>query len=129
MDQFWNDFVSQVDVWALVTLAILILANLVLGLVSALMFGKLELTKLADFLKVRVLPYMGGYLVTVVVAAVPVSVDAEYAGWFKALPLTVFAFVVASLVGKLKEQLQALGLPLPNLPFEAKATSTTTTPK
>lgn len=129
MEGFWNDFVAQVDVWALVTLAVLILANLVLGLVSALRFGKLELVKLADFIKERIIPYVGGYLVVVVVAAVPMATDTEYAGWFKALPLTAFAFIVASMIGKLKEQLQALGLPLPNLPFEAKATSTTTTPK
>lgn len=129
MEGFWNDFVAQVDVWALVTLAILILANLALGLVLALLKGKLELVKLADFLKERVIPYVGGYLVVVVVAAVPMATDTEYAGWFKALPLAAFGFIVVAMVGKLKEQLQALGLPLPNLPFEAKATSTTTTPK
>lgn len=117
----WNAFIANVDVWALYFILACILGNLFLGLILALKGGKLELVKLADFLKERVIPYCGGYLVVVVLAAIPGLAGADYAEWFRAMPLTAFAFIAASLTGKLKEQLQQLGLPIPNIPLlEAK---------
>jgi hypothetical protein len=117
---FWNEFVAGVNIGALVTIVVLILANLFFGLVLAIKGGKLELVKLGDWITKRIIPYGLGYLGTVAIAALPTLASAEYAEWFKALPITVFVFIVATFVGKLKEQLQALGLPIPNLPFEAK---------
>jgi len=117
---FWNEFVSGVNMGALYTIVVLILANLFFGLVLAIKGGKLELVKLADWITKRIVPYGLGYLGTVGIAALPALASADYAEWFKALPITVFVFIVATLVGKLKEQLQELGLLIPNLPFEAK---------
>lgn len=117
MDQFWSEFVTRVDVWALVTILVMVLANLALGLILAVKGGKMELIKLADWLKERVLPYVGGYLVLALAAAVPMSKDVGYGEWLKALPVAAFVFVVASLAGKIKEQLQALGLPIPDIPI------------
>ena len=127
MDQFWSEFVAKVDVWALVTILVMVLANLALGLILAVKGGKMELLKLADWLKERVIPYVGGYLVLVVAAAVPMSKDAgnTWTDFLGALPVTAFVFIVATLAGKLKEQLQAIGLPLPNIPIlEAGKTKT-----
>ena len=125
MDQFWSEFVAKVDVWALVTILVMVLANLALGLILAVKGGKMELLKLADWLKERVIPYVGGYLVLVVAAAVPMAKDVGYGEWLKALPITAFVFIVATLAGKLKEQLQAIGLPLPDIPIlEAGKTKT-----
>lgn len=123
MDQFWSEFVSKVDVWALVTILVMVLANLALGLILAVKGGKMELIKLADWLKERVIPYVGGYLVLVVAAAVPMSKDFGSPGanswvdFLGALPLTAFAFIIVTLAGKLKEQLQAIGLPIPDIPI------------
>ncbi len=127
MDQFWSEFVSKVDVWALVTILVMVLANLALGLILAVKGGKMELLKLADWLKERVIPYVGGYLVLVVAAAVPMSKASgnTWIDFLGALPVTAFVFIVATLAGKLKEQLQALGLPIPDIPIlEAGKTKT-----
>ena len=128
MDQFWSEFASRVDVWALLTILIMVLVNLALGLILAVKFGKMELTKLADWLKDRVIPYVGGYLVLVLGAAVPLSKspDALSTDILAALPTTAFVFIVASLAGKLKEQVTALGLPIPDIPIlEAGKNKTT----
>ncbi len=118
----WKAFIGQIDMWALYVVIALILGNLFLGLIEAIKYGKTELTKMGDWIVKRLIPMSGGYLFAVFIGTLPAMAGTAYAEWFKALPLTTFAFIVMTIGGKIKTQFQDIfpGLPIPDIPILEK---------
>jgi hypothetical protein len=116
--EFWNQFIENVHLNLIYSLIVLVAVNVVFGIVLAIRDKDLKFTMLADFVAKRVIPYIFGYVGAVAVSAIPGMPD-----YIIALPATIYAFVLATMLAKLYEQLQGLGLPLPDLPIQKKPTS------
>ena len=86
-------------------LALLILANLVLGTVASIKEGKFEVNRLKDFLR-RTLVVFGGYLGAALAGAALAD--------FSPLRTVAWAALVAFLAAQIVGNLRALGLPLPD---------------
>lgn len=88
---------------------VLLAANVVLGLATSLASGTFRLAETGRWLQTRALPLLLG----AGVAKLVVAVSAEAAGLDARWADAVWAFAIASLVGRLLEQLAALGVPVP----------------
>lgn len=104
--ELWNTFAQIADGYKLLTLLVLILVVLVLGVVNALRKKdgggrKFVLSAIADIARTRLVPYVLGYYVLCIAAAVDGSLHAAAtAGW---------GVVVAALVGNVLAGLKQLG--------------------
>ena len=110
-------FLSQIDWWAIYTVIALILGYVVIGLVLSIKDGKSELITIGKWILEEFLPMCGGYIFTVFIAALPsLALAPKYVEWFKTLPLTIFAFITAMLIGKIKAALQEIFPWIPDIP-------------
>jgi len=84
----------------------LVIANLILGVVRAVVIGEFEFAKLADFWKTT-LGVFGGYLsVAIVSIKIADFVQLRDVAWIA---------LVALLVSKIKDNLKEMGVPIPNI--------------
>ena len=100
-------YIALVDGFKLVTLAILILVDLLLGVIVAIKEGLFKIDKLAQFLNTSVLAYVGGYLLVGLVAVVHTEFSPAVLGAWVILDSTLLAGIWVKL-GK-------LGLPVPKI--------------
>lgn len=100
-----NRFIDIADGWKLVTLVILVAAVLAIGVINALLKGQFKLSAVADILRKRVVPGIGGYYVMCLVATVNDSL--------KAAAIAAFVIVVAALTADVLAGLKELGVPFP----------------
>lgn len=96
---------SVVDAGQLQILAYLVMANLILGVIAAVVKDTFELNRLKDFWK-RVVMVFGSYLAVSLASKAMADLEVMRTSVWVAL----LAFLVAQIVGNLKE----LGLPLPD---------------
>lgn len=95
-------------------LAVLLLANLVIGVIASIKLQDFRLTRLADWLGSRVLPLMGGYAVAAMIAWANPG--------FGYVERAAYATVTLALLGYILSNLKDFGIPLPNA-LAAKRTS------
>jgi len=89
---------------------VLLAANIIAGIAAALYLKDFHLAPLGDWLMSRAIPYiLGGITMQLVVIALP----EEMSGISSATGWLVWAFVIASLIGKIIENLRMMGMPLP----------------
>ena len=100
-----KNFLALVNGVKLVTLAILSIADFVLGVIVALKSGTFKLNKIARFLNTSVLAMVGGYLVVGVIATAEPS--------FTAMVIASWAAIDAALLAMIVNKLKGLGLPIP----------------
>ncbi len=95
---------SVVDAGQLQVLAYLVMANLILGVVAAIVKGTFELNKLVDFWK-RVVMVFGSYLAVSLASKAMADLEVmRTSAW-----IALLAFMSAQIIGNLRE----LGLPIP----------------
>jgi hypothetical protein len=102
-------------------------ANILLGLATAL-FSKqyhFYLATTGDFLLNRVVPYILGWAAVKIVA---ITALAGYQSASSAVEIACSAFVVAALLGKIADQMRALGMPLPTWAGDAPKPEATAKP-
>ena len=87
-------------------LVALIAANVGLGVVGAIGKGAFDLTRLADWLRTRAVPLLGGYGAAVLLS----RAQPELA----ALATAAYVTVVATLLGHVLGSLREFGIPLPD---------------
>jgi hypothetical protein len=87
----------------------LLAANIVLGIAVSLATGTFRLGETGRWLQTRALPLLLGAGAAKLVGLVLASEAGVDPGWADA----VWAFAIASLVGRVLEQLRALGAPVP----------------
>jgi hypothetical protein len=115
-------FLSQINWWAIYTLIALVIGYAFMGLVLSLKDGTTELEGMGKWILETFLPMLGGYLLAVFIAAfttlvvVNANLAPAYTKWFQCLPLSIFAFLTAMLVGKIKAQLQEIFPWIPDIP-------------
>jgi hypothetical protein len=119
----WNQYVALVDGFKIITLIVLIIADLVLGIIVAAKAGTFKLSKIAQFLNTTVLTLIGGYFIVGFIALVEPS--------FSAIVIASWALLDITLIGSITGKLGALGIPMPkilsNPPANEAGGSTTTT--
>jgi Bacteriophage holin family len=121
----WEDYVALVDGFKLLTLAILVVADFILGVIVALKAGTFHFNKLAQFLNTTVLALVGGYFVVGFVALVEPSL--------KYVVVTCWGILSVALLGGITGKLGALGVPMPEVlsnpsaPIISSDVTTTTT--
>ena len=104
----WQHFVNLADGVKLSTIMALIFANVALGLAVSFYTRTFQLKQVGDFLYKRVLPYVLAYFAVVAVAMADDT--------WKPAVVAVWGIILASLLGAIYQNLQELGLPLPNIP-------------
>jgi hypothetical protein len=94
------------EVWnnGLSVIVLTVVFNLLMGVAAALKTGTFALSKVAEFLTKKILPYTIVYVV--------VQLFGEAVGQTALGPIA-FAAIMAALAGDLLDSLTALGLPLP----------------
>jgi phage-related holin len=102
----WQEFVKVADSVKLSTLIVLILVNVGLGMAVAIMSSKWQLSKVADWLKTRVVPYVLGYFTICLVATVDES--------WNTMVVATWGFIVAFFMSKIVQNLKDIGLPVPD---------------
>lgn len=108
--------------WVLVLLA----GNILSGIAAGLYTRNLHLAEIADWLMTRALPYLLGAVTVqlVVMFALP-----EYEAAIQLSSTAVWGFVLLALVGKILDNLRALGIPIPAaLGDSPRKSNTTATP-
>lgn len=103
----WNDYVALVDGYKIVTLAILVIIDLVLGIIVAVKAGTFQFAKISDYLNTDVLMMVGGYFLVGAVALVHPD--------FAAMVTAAWALLDAALVAQIWSKLGKLGLPVPKI--------------
>ena len=100
-----REYLAIVDVRALITIAALIVSDLVLGVILALKKHEFEFQYLAAFVCTTVFPWLGGYFVMGFLGLLIPE--------FKALVIVAAAFIAVSLTSSVLAKLRELGLPVP----------------
>lgn len=104
---------------------ILLAVNILSGIIAGLATHNLHLAQLGDWLMSRAIPYIGGGIcMQLVVIALP----GELSGVSVVAGTAVWAFVVASLVGKILDNLRVIGLPVPKILGDGDKPDATATP-
>ena len=101
-----SQYAALVDGVKLTLLVALIITNFVTGIAVAIKSNTFHLKEMAGFLYSRVLPYIVGYLGVGVVALVDKS-------WEWAVT-AVWAIILATLVGAILQNLEELGVKIPD---------------
>lgn len=107
MEQFIEQFVELANTSKLTVIVSLITANLVLGIATSLYTKMFRLKKVGDFLLTKVLPYILGYFVVVIVAIANPTFQI-------AIPI-VWGIIVASLSGAILANFKHVGFNLPDV--------------
>ena len=102
----WNNYLSLIDGVKLISLAILIIADFLLGVIVAIKTGTFKLNKIASFLNTSVLEMVGGYFVVGAIALAEPSFTAMVTASWAAIDLTLLAEIVM--------KCKNLGLPIPD---------------
>jgi len=115
-----KNFLALVNGVKLITLAILIIADFILGVIVALKSSTFKLNKIASFLNTSVLGMVGGYFIVGVIATAEPS--------FETMVTASWAAIDAALLAMIINKLKALGLPIPDslLKWTGGSTSTPT---
>lgn len=100
---------SIVDPVQAQTLAYLVTANLILGILAALITVKFEIARLADFGK-RVAIVFGVYLAV----AIAVKAMADFEPLRLAIWIALIGYLVSQILGNIKDILKKVGIPLPD---------------
>ncbi len=100
---------SIVDPVQAQSLAYLVTANLILGIIAALATEKFEIARLADFGK-RVAIVFGIYLAV----AFAVKAMADFEPLRLAIWIALIGYLVSQIVGNVKDLLKKVGIPLPD---------------
>lgn len=106
MEQYMTQFIALADGLKLSILLSMIAANVLIGIAASIYTGEFRLSAVADFMMKRVLPYIVAYFGVVVVAVV----QSEW----KALVTTIWAVLIAALVGHIAKNLKDMGVLLPD---------------
>jgi hypothetical protein len=101
----WSKYIGLVNGYKLITLAILIIADFVLGVIVALKDKTFQFSKLASFLNTSVLGMVGGYFIVGFIALAEPT--------FTAMVVTSWATIDAALLAMIIAKLKKLGLPIP----------------
>lgn len=104
---------------------ILLLVNILSGIVAGMYQHNLHLAELGDWLMSRAVPYIGGGIcMQLVVIALP----EELSGVSALAGTAVWAFVIASLIGKILDNLRVMGMPIPRFLGDGSKPDATATP-
>jgi hypothetical protein len=103
----FQQYIDMVDGYKLITIAILVIIDLVLGIVVAIKSKEFQFSKLSNYLNSTVLGYVGGYFLVGGVALVHPDFSAMVTGAWVILD----AAMLATIWGKLGK----LGLPTPKI--------------
>ena len=105
--EFIEQFIELANTSKLTVIVALIAANFVLGIATSLYTKSFRLKSVADFLWSRVIPYILGYFVVVVVAITNPELQI-------AIPV-VWGIIVATLSGAILANFKSAGLNLPDV--------------
>lgn len=103
--ELWNDFVALVDGAKVISIAILILVNIITGIAVAVKQNNFTLAEVGGWLKDRLLALVVPYFAAGALAMVDDSLEL-------AVPVA-FGFIVATMASKILANITELGLPLP----------------
>ncbi len=103
----WNQYVSLVDGCKLITLAVLIIVDLVLGIVVSLKQGTFHFDQVSDYLNTTVLAYVAGYFLVGFVALVHTE--------FSNIVIAAWGILDLALLAGIWGKLGKLGLPTPKI--------------
>lgn len=103
--EFIEQFIELANTSKLTVIVALIAANFVLGIATSLYNKTFQLKKVADFLLTRIIPYILGYFVVVMIAITNPTFQ-------NAIPV-VWGIIVAALSGSILANFKHAGLNLP----------------
>ena len=101
-----TDIIAFFGTWHMQVIVTLIVADVVLGIIAALIRKEFVFGKLAKFMKVPVLAYVFGFAIVEIVGQTIPSLDF--------IVTAVFVLIVIVLLASLFRNLSRLGLPVPN---------------
>lgn len=101
-----KQFLTLVDGVKITTLAILIIADFILGVIVAIKGGTFKISKIANFLNTSVLAMVGGYFLVGAIATAESS--------FEVMVTASWAAIDAALIAMIVTKCKSLGLPIPD---------------
>jgi hypothetical protein len=116
---FLKSLIAFIDSIKLVTMLLLIAADLVLGVIIALKNKTFAWERLADYLDTSVLYYMGGYVVLSVLA----MQNPDFQVLTTGAAVTIITSLTAGIINKFKELAPATPLPTPAPPVTLPPTT------
>lgn len=104
---------------------VLLFVNVLTGIAAGMYRKSLHLAELGDFLMSRAIPYViGAASLNLVLMFTP----AEYATLAQGTGTVVWAFVIASLLGKILDNIRSMGAPIPQVLGDGPKPDATATP-